>query len=242
MAIDLSSDAQPHRIVRRKLSDEVFDRLRQMIVDGDLGPGDPVPSERELMERFGVGRPAIREALQTMDTMGLITITHGERSRVNALSPALAFRQVDAVANLLLSADPATLDHLKEARKMFEIGIVKIAALNRTPADVADLRALLDRQRSERRNGEGFVRADVAFHRRIAEISGNPIVSAVSDAMLKWLFQYHTSLLHWSGKEEITLEEHARIIDAIEGGDPETCARLMEIHLDRSADRYRHHD
>ena len=63
------------RIVRRKLSDQVFDRLRAMI-GTELQPGDTMPSERDLMDRFGVGRPAIREALQSLQNKGLITIAH----------------------------------------------------------------------------------------------------------------------------------------------------------------------
>ena len=63
----------PDRIIRRKLSDQVLDRLRDMILSGEVKPGDPLPSERSLMERFGVGRPAVREALQALHQNGLIT-------------------------------------------------------------------------------------------------------------------------------------------------------------------------
>src|SRR5687767_2162620 len=70
---------QTEQIVRRKLSDEVFARLKAMITSGELQPGDEMPSERELMERFGVGRPAIREAMQALAGMGLVVISHGER-------------------------------------------------------------------------------------------------------------------------------------------------------------------
>ena len=59
-----SRPALPEKITRRKLSDQVFDRLRALIASGELQAGDPMPSERDLMERFGVGRPAVREALQ----------------------------------------------------------------------------------------------------------------------------------------------------------------------------------
>ena len=82
-------------IVRRKLSDEVFVRLKRMITSGELQPGDEMPSERELMERFGVGRPAIREAMQALSSMGLVAISHGERAKVLQLTAQSIFRQVD---------------------------------------------------------------------------------------------------------------------------------------------------
>ena len=66
-------------IVRRKLSDEIRDRLVTLIREDELRPGDQLPSERQLMDRFAVGRPAVREALQSLGTAGLIEINHGER-------------------------------------------------------------------------------------------------------------------------------------------------------------------
>lgn len=239
MARDTTS---PDRIIRRKISDEVSDRLRQMILSGELVAGDPVPSERALMERFGVGRPAVREALQAMHTMGLITVSHGERSRVNDLSPTLAFQQVDAVAQFLLSVAPENLDHLRCARTLFEVGMVRQAAASRTAADLEKLRDLLAAQRDKLGDAPAFIAADIAFHRAITAIAGNPIISAVSDAMLKWLFHYHTALLHRSGQEDITLAEHAQIIDAIAAKDGDAAARIMTVHLERSAAQYQYHD
>lgn len=124
--------ADDDKIVRRKLSDQVFERLREMIVRSELAPGDPMPSERELMQRFGVGRPAVREAMQSMHKQGLITISQGERSRVSELSADLAFRQMDVVARMLLSASSDNLEHLKEARRLFEVGMVTIATRTAT--------------------------------------------------------------------------------------------------------------
>ena len=69
-------------IQRRKLSQQVYDRLIALIDSGRIAPGEQLPSERELMEPYGVGRPAMREALQSLERAGIVTITHGERARV----------------------------------------------------------------------------------------------------------------------------------------------------------------
>jgi DNA-binding FadR family transcriptional regulator len=227
-------------IVRRKLSDEVFDRLRMMITSGELTPGDMMPSERELMERFRVGRPAIREAMQALNNMGLITITHGERARVRQLTARSLFEQVDATAQILLSTSPTSLDHLKNARRFFERGMVREAALKASKDDVARLRQTLERQRQNLGDAVSFINEDMKFHTQIAAISGNPIFEAVSEAMLSWLKEYHTELLIWSGKEKFTLSEHEEIIVQIEARDSNGAEAAMTKHLDRSASLYEH--
>lgn len=233
-------DLAGEKITRRKLSDEVLERLQEMLRRGAFGPGDSMPSERELMERFGVGRPAIREALQSLANMGLISISHGERAKVSALTAQTAIRQVDGVARMLLSSSPGALEHLKAARRFFELGMVREAAERATPDDVAVLEECLARQRAALGDPPAFIRADIAFHRKVAAVSGNPIFAAVSEAMLDWLFQYHSELLIWTGRESVTLAEHARIIGHIADHDPRNAERAMQEHLDRSGEVFRH--
>ncbi|WP_245413424.1 transcriptional regulator NanR [Mangrovicella endophytica] len=211
-----------------------------MITLGELKPGDQMPSERELMEQFGVGRPAIREAMQALSNIGLLTITHGERAKVLQLSPRSLIGQVDTVAEIMLSTSPDALSHLKDARAFFERGIIRQAAERATAADLQALWDLVALQREALGNAEAFIAADMRFHTRIAAISGNPIFEAVSEAMLGWLKQYHTDLLIWSGKEKLTLAEHGEIVGAIESGDPVAAEQAMERHLARSAALYVH--
>ncbi|WP_191062113.1 transcriptional regulator NanR [Geminicoccus harenae] len=225
-------------IVRRKLSDEVFDRLAGMITSGEIGTGETLPSERVLMERFGVGRPAIREAMQALANLGLIQISHGERAKVREITARSLVRQVDLAAQLLLNASPTNLDHLKQARRFFERGMVRSAAEQATPEDIVQLRDALAAQRREIGNVPAFIRADMLFHRQITRISGNPIFEAVSEAMLSWLQAHRTDLLIWPGNEEVTLREHAEIIDRIAAHDAEGAEAAMVRHLDRSADLY----
>lgn len=223
------------RIIRRKLSDQVLDKLRRMIRSGELRPGDAMPSERALMDRFGVGRPAVREALQALHQEGLIAISHGERTRVLAIDAATIFARSDEVARMLLDLVPANRQHLKEARTLFELGLVRLAAERATPTDIADLEAAVATQRA-RLGGDRvpFIEADIEFHARIAAISGNPIIAAAAQAILRWLFEYHSALLHWSGREAVTLAEHEAILAAIAAHDPDAAVQAMRDHLNRS--------
>ncbi|SDI70938.1 transcriptional regulator NanR [Aliiruegeria lutimaris] len=225
-------------IQRQKLSDQVFDRLWRMIKSGELAPGDAMPSERALMELFGVGRPAVREALQSLANKGLISISHGERSRVNELNATTALGQVDEIAKLLLSAEPSNVDHLKQLRKILEAGTVRLAAESCGAEDVRDLRNLIEEQRGLLGDEKAFIQADIAFHVRIAEITDNPLLVSVTRAMLTWLLEYYQPVLHWEGRENTTLQEHEKIADLLGQRDQEGAIRMMGDHLSRSDPLY----
>jgi len=238
MTVKTSFDSVDAPIVRQKLSDQVFDRLWAMVQSGELSPGDTMPSERALMERFGVGRPAVREALQSMANKGLISISHGERSKVNKLTAGIAFDQVDDIAKLLLSTEPSNLENLKQFRKILEAGSVQMAAQSCTAQDIAELRSLVEVQRSKLGQDKAFIEADIAFHVAIARLTGNPLIQAVTQAMLSWLSAYYKPVLHWSGREDTTLLEHARIVDLLESHDVSGAVGLIGDHLSRSDPLY----
>lgn len=220
-------------ILRRKLSDQVRERLMQLIQDGDLGPGSEMPSERELMSRYGVGRPAIREAMQSLEQMGLIEIHHGERARVLALTPQSMLDQIGMATRHLLAASPETLNDLREARLMFETGMARRAAERARPADLAKLRDLIEEQRDYERDPARYVSADMKFHITLAKISGNPVLTAVSEALLRWLFDFHSELIRLPGNEKVSLAEHQQILERVAKGDAHGAERAMADHLNR---------
>lgn len=227
------------KIVKRKLSDEVFDRLYALIRSGEYAPGESLPSERELMERLGVGRPAIREAMQSLERQGLIAIHHGQRPKVLQPTASGLLSQIDLTARHMLMQSPESLEHLKEARSFFEVGMVQRAAECADASDIARLQAALDRQRRALGvNCEAFVAADMAFHTAIATITRNPIFTATSEAMLGWLARFHSKALHWEGNEQRTLDEHEGILHAIEARDPAAAAQRMADHLRRARGAY----
>lgn len=229
-----------HKIVKRKLSDDVLDRLRELINSGQFAPGDTFPSERELMERFGVGRPAIREAMQALQSAGLIAVQQGQRPRVTEPTAQGIISQIDMAAHHLLNKSPSSLEHLKDARLLYETGLVRRAAEKATEEDAVKMKAALDLQeRYYETEPDKFVEADIAFHIAIAEATKNPIFVATSYAMLGWLKQFNPKIVRLDGKEHITLDEHRKIYEFIVNHDPDGAAYAMTDHLNRSREIFR---
>lgn len=226
-------------IVRRKVADEVRDRLIAMIRSGELRPGDRLPSERELMDRFSVGRPAVREALQSLDSAGLIVISHGERARIAAPNTRTLFDRIGETMLHLLHTSPATLEDLKQARIMFEVGMIRMAAGNATSTDIEQLKEALEQQRRVIDAPADFIKADMTFHTAIAALTRNSVCVVLSEAMLDWLFQFRRDMLRLPGSELITLAEHEKLLNAIAAHDPNGAERAMLDHLTRADERYR---
>lgn len=231
------TDVQP--IQKRKLYQEVLDRLMLRIQTGEIAPGAQLPPERELMEQYGVGRPAIREALQALERSGIVEISHGERARVVVPSAHNLIQQIASGARHLLQMQPETLEYLKQARIFLEEGTARMAAERATADDVADLRARIRAHRDSLPRLDEFLAHDMGFHRAIARISGNPIFPAIVEAIFQWASDYYQPLVRAPGAEQLTLEEHTRLVDAIEAHDPEAAAAAVRAHLARSNELYR---
>ena len=203
---DRMIDSEPIR--RRKLSHEILDRLLARITQGELGAGDHLPSERDLMSQYGVGRPAVREAMQALERMGFIAITHGERARIVAPTARTMIDQVALSARHLLATSATSLEQLKEARVFFEVGMVRIAAERASKADIARLRQRLEEHEAAAGSAsvpaqiDEFLHKDMAFHREVAAISGNAIYVALSQAIFEWLTEFHTGLVRLHGAEQ----------------------------------------
>ena len=227
-----------HRIARRKLSHDVLERLLARIRAGEFAVGSWLPSERDLMLTFGVGRPAVREALQSLERIGLIAILHGEGAQVLPLSADKVIAQISEAAMHLLTGSSDLLEQLKEARLQFEVGMARLAAQRATAPQIEQLRLLLERHRGSIDDPERFLATDLEFHRGIAAISGNLIYMAVSQAMLQWLEQFHHEAVRAPGAERTTLVEHLKLFKRIAAHDPDGAASALTAHLRRANKQY----
>lgn len=229
--------AEPIR--RLKLYHEVERRLLDLIRNGQLRAGDQLPSERELMAAYRVGRPAIREALQSLERAGILTITHGERARVALPTADRLIAQLAGATRHLLRLEPESLDHLKDARLFLELGLARRAAIAAEPIGIGLLARALETHIRSLDTPDHFLAEDMAFHRQIAAMTGNPVFPAIVEAMFGWLTEYYRSLVQAPGAESLTIAEHRRIFEAIAARDPAAAEAAMRDHITRANELYR---
>lgn len=223
-------------IQRRKLSHEVVDRLLGRFRSEEFPPDSPLPSERQLMKQYGVGRPAVREALLSLSRMGLVSIRHGKRSA--ALSPTVAniVAQLADLAHFLVAASPQMLDQLKEARWHFEEIVVRLASRRAAASGVEKLRRAAEVY-AEAEPGERF-RADAEFHRQIAAMTGNVLFEEMSQVIFALLERYYLGESRAAGRRRAAREDHLRILERIAARDADGAAAAMARHLELAAKRY----
>ena len=224
------------QIKPRKLSDEVAHHLEQMIRDGEFAEADRLPSERDLMRHFGVGRPSVREALLHLSKMGLVEVRSGERARVTRPTPQFVIDALAGPARHMLAA-PDGVRNFQNARIFFEVGLARHAALNATREDIETFEEALEANRQSIGDLKRFEQTDVDFHYTLALMMRNPIFTAIHDALAEWLLeQRHTTLA--AGEDVKAYEAHRAIFEAVASKDADRSERAMRDHLEYVARRY----
>ncbi len=227
---------QSKLVRQRRLSEDVGEHLERMIRTGEMIDDGRLPSERELMRHFGVGRPAVREALLHLSRMGMVEVRSGERARVTRPTPQVVIEQLAGPARHLLAA-PGGVQDFQGARLFFEIGLARYAAQNATADDIEALRRALEANRESLGDLQRFERTDVDFHYVLAVIMRNHIFTAIHTALADWLLeQRRTTLAH--GIDAKAYEAHVAIFEAIAARDPDRSELAMRNHLDDVANRY----
>jgi GntR family transcriptional repressor for pyruvate dehydrogenase complex len=223
-------------IRRRRLYEEVAEDLERRILEGHYAPPDPLPSERDLMRRYGVGRPAVREALFHLRKMGLVQVRSGERARVTRPTPKFVIEELSSTARHMLS-EPGGVGEFQKARLFFEIGLARYAADQATDEDIAAFREALDANRAAIGDLRRFQETDVAFHYVLALIPRNSIFTAIQEALAEWLLEQRQTTLE-PGEDEVAYEAHRAIYEAVAAGDADAAEEAMRAHLDHVSQRY----
>jgi len=214
----------------RRVSDQVFDQLKELIVRGQLKPGEQLMPERELAETLGVSRTTVRDAIRKLVVMGYVEHRQGQGTFVH--KPSLTD------ANLLAEAmrlEDATLKDLLEFRLGLECNAAAVAAQRAMEEDIEVIRNTIREMETAYHNGELGTEADVSFHMAISFASRNPVQIHVMKHFYDYLFYSiqvnRTELYKDQDQFGRLLTQHKDVFNAIRAHDPEEAHRAMGRHI-----------
>lgn len=212
----------------------VTQRLKKAILEGEIPKGSKLPSERALAVQMRVSRPVIREAVVTLASYGLITCKQGEGNFVvdRFSENVLGFMGFSNT----LTAD--NYDYFFDCRLLFECGMVKEIIAHATPKDIRLLNAINNSFLKELTE-EGYVQAEVLFHRTFLELSRNPLAVELYTLVLKFMQISASFLLSQQPIREQAYETHTAIIQAVSEHDCESCEGAVKNHLEVSRNNLR---
>lgn len=216
-----------------KMADRVANALRRMVVRGEITPGTMLPPESELMERFGVSRPTLREAFRVLESESLITVQRGVRGGARVQRPR---RQTLArYASLILTYEGVTLRDVYDARASIEMSMVMQLATVRDPALIAELEDVLERA-SQLPTGVDAVEQLTDFHVAISRLSGNETLHMIGGMIHHIIVQGNRSLQPTTGTRaeqaaQHSAKTHRLLLDLIKAGDAWGAAELWSRHL-----------
>ena len=221
-------------VVKMTAAQTVARRLLDMIRQGALAPGDQLPTEKELIEKLGVGRSTIREALQILSTINVIEATAGSGTFVKSPTPADMFRP--ELMGFLIGNRMAL--ELLEAREMIEPSCVRLAALRGTAEDFARIDRLLDAHEAAHLAGRPVSEHAAKFHVMLAEASHNRVAVTFMSSILEILMRRGRKVDDIPDHQRREIDEHRDILAVVRQRDPERAADLILRHIIESAATY----
>jgi len=216
------------RTENQEIQNEIIVQLRDLMNNKNLEPGDKLPSERMLSDKFGVSRSSVREAIQKLEFYGILI----SKPQSGTFVADIGQIAVNGMVNDILRLEEPDFKSLVETRILLELKTVRLAARRRTDADLKQLKSALDAYRKKVENGEDAVQEDLLFHLAIAKASGNSTMNTfmliITPEILTNFEKYHVCDKNMAVRG---IEEHQDIFDAIEEQNPQLAKVKMKVHF-----------
>ena len=223
---DRGVDLAPIKSTR--IYEEIVRQIKQLISEGQLKSGDRLPPERDRAEKFVVSRTSVREALRTLESLGLIEIRPGEGTFVREVS-------IDALVGplaLLLTTQREAIAELFEARRLLEPALAGLAAARATRDEIQEMDRILEEQAKEVAAGNTGLAQDAAFHAAIGAAAHNRAITRLAHAIMDLLSQSREESLNTPGRPTRSHQDHRRILAAITARDERAARQAMLDHLE----------
>ena len=213
-----------------RVSRDIVEQVKTLLFSARLGPGDRLPSEKELAEQFRVSRITVRDALRVLESQGLIEIRVGAGGGTFVAEP-----DADLVSEWLtnmLRLRKTSVRELVEARQIVESNIVTLAAERATAEDFAKMQNAIDRARAgNSANDPHFTSYSVEFHVALAQAAKNQVLLFTVNSFRSIFYEVLEKLIPDDQMAQRAVADHQKILDAVAAHDAERAAQLMREHL-----------
>jgi GntR family transcriptional regulator, transcriptional repressor for pyruvate dehydrogenase complex len=220
-----------YKVVRTsRLYEQIVQQIEESVLNGSLKPGDQLPAERDLAQRLGVSRTAVREAVKTLREKGLVEAYSGRGTFITDGTSQAARQSFDLMVKI---GQQEGSPHLAELRLILEPGIAALAAARVQEEDLGAMReavAVMDRSQ---KNPTAYIEADLDFHLALAEAAANPLILSLIDSIVGLLREQRMKIFNVEGGPQRGQVHHKRILDAVERRDPEMARSAMHAHLEQ---------
>ncbi len=211
------------------VTDEAIEKIKSMIVSGELGPGDRLPPEKELAERLGLSRSSMREAVKALEVIRVLDVRRGDGTYVTSLEPHLLLEAISFVIDM---HDDDSLLELFAVRRMLESQATGLAASNATAEAAEALQAEIAAVDPATVSIDDLVAHDIRFHRDIVRMTGNGYLASLIESLSSQTIRARVWRgLTESGAVERTLSEHRAIAEAIAQHDSALATSLATAHI-----------
>ena len=210
------------------VTENAIAKIKEMIVSGELAPGDRVPREQDLAQRLGLSRSSLREAVRALSWIGILDVRQGDGTYVTSLDSTLL---VDAMSFIVDLHHDRSVTHILEVRGVLEAAASALAAQHIGDEELAELHRLIDAA-ADCATIEEFVDNDLEFHRRIAVASRNPVLASLLDSLASRISRARV----WrgvmqGGASDRSLIEHRALVAALEQHRPEQARAWATVHI-----------
>jgi GntR family transcriptional regulator, transcriptional repressor for pyruvate dehydrogenase complex len=228
-AVPRAGEGLVYKLVRTsRLYEQIVQQIEESIVKGDLKPGDQLPAERDLAQRFGVSRTAVREAVKALREKGLVEAYSGKGTFITDGTTQAVRQSLDLMVKI---GQIEGTSHLAELRAILEPEIAALAAARIQEPELATMREAVSIMDASGQDPEAYIEADLDFHLALAEAAANPLILSLLDSIVGLLREQRLRIFRVPGGPERGQSHHKRILEAVERRDIQKAREVMRAHL-----------
>jgi GntR family transcriptional regulator, transcriptional repressor for pyruvate dehydrogenase complex len=229
-----AGDSPVYKVVRTsRLYEQIVQQIEDSVLNGSLKPGDQLPAERELAQRLGVSRTAVREAVKALREKGLVEAYSGRGTFITDGTSQAARQSFDLMVKV---GQQEGVPHLAELRLILEPGIAALAAARVEEEHLAAMREAVAVMERSQKDPAAYIEADLDFHLALAEAVANPLILSLIDSIVGLLREQRIRIFNVEGGPQRGQVHHKRILEAVERRDPEMARGAMRAHLEQVRD------